>query len=122
MSILTDGTLLAIQNMTWNGQLGFQSKPNASLVVDLPELLYLDLFEANGFVGGLGPQGVMGITVSPATRVVSFADSASTTSGGSCGSRRSSRGTCSPSTKVEWRTSSSNGCWDVSTSCKPKVS
>jgi carboxypeptidase D len=27
-TILTNGTLLSIQNMTWNGQLGFQSKPS----------------------------------------------------------------------------------------------
>jgi carboxypeptidase D len=27
MIIITNGTLLAIQNMTWNGKLGFQKRP-----------------------------------------------------------------------------------------------
>ena len=31
--ILTNGTLLAIQNMTWNGQLGFQKPPSKDFVV-----------------------------------------------------------------------------------------
>jgi carboxypeptidase D len=34
MIIITDGSLLAIQNMTWNGQLGFQTKPADSIVLD----------------------------------------------------------------------------------------
>ena len=62
MIIITNGTLLAIQNMTWNGQLGFQNAPNESIVIDLPELQYLDAFEAN-YGTGLGAQGVMGIQV-----------------------------------------------------------
>lgn len=40
MIIITNGTLLSIQNMTWNGQLGFQSKPSKVMVVDIPDLEY----------------------------------------------------------------------------------
>jgi carboxypeptidase D len=32
MIIITDGSLLSIQNMTWGGQLGFQSKPSTPIV------------------------------------------------------------------------------------------
>ena len=31
--LLTNGTLLSIQNMTWNGKLGFQSAPSQDFVV-----------------------------------------------------------------------------------------
>ena len=31
--ILWNGTLLAIQNMTWNGKLGFQERPSRDFVV-----------------------------------------------------------------------------------------
>jgi carboxypeptidase D len=34
MIIITDGSLLSIQNMTWGGELGFQSKPSTSIVTD----------------------------------------------------------------------------------------
>jgi carboxypeptidase D len=61
MSIITDGTLLAIQNMTWGGKLGFQSLPNTSIVITLPDLQYASTFEANGGAGLEDPQGTMGI-------------------------------------------------------------
>ena len=48
--LLTNGTLLSIQNMTWNGKLGFQQAPSQEIVVDIPDLQY----------GIGGPQGVMG--------------------------------------------------------------
>jgi carboxypeptidase D len=60
MSILTDGTLLAIQNMTWLGKLGFQSQPNTSIVITFPDLQYGPTFEANGSPGFEDPQGTMG--------------------------------------------------------------
>ena len=53
--ILTNGTLLSLQNMTWNGQLGFQEAPSQDFIVPigLPNF---------GFPGSppLGPQGIMG--------------------------------------------------------------
>lgn len=47
--ILTDGVLLNIQNMTWNGKLGFQMAPVDDLVIPIadPKLF-------------AGPQGTMG--------------------------------------------------------------
>ncbi|KAH8814810.1 putative pheromone processing carboxypeptidase [Xylogone sp. PMI_703] len=35
MNIITNGTLLSIQNMTWNGYLGFQSAPSEPIIIDL---------------------------------------------------------------------------------------
>jgi carboxypeptidase D len=61
MEILTDGTLMAIQNMTWNGKLGFQSKPATPIVITLPDLQYGPVFEENGFGDIENPQGTMGI-------------------------------------------------------------
>lgn len=65
MIIITNGTLLAIQNMTWNGKLGFQERPSTPINITLPDLQYQDLFNNsdNGayFAGLDGPQGVMGI-------------------------------------------------------------
>lgn len=59
--ILTNGTLLSIQNMTWNGQLGFQTQPTTPINVTLPDLQYQALFASE--VGPLdGPyQGIMGV-------------------------------------------------------------
>lgn len=51
MVLLANGTLLAIQNMTWNGQLGFQSLPQQPLFV--PHHPTDDLAGASG-------QGVLG--------------------------------------------------------------
>jgi len=42
--IITDGTLLAIQNMTWNGALGFQARPSKNIIITLPNLQYQNLF------------------------------------------------------------------------------
>ncbi|PVH87001.1 alpha/beta-hydrolase [Cadophora sp. DSE1049] len=61
MKVLTDGTLIAIQNMTWGGMLGFQTKPNKSIVITLPDLQYQSIFEVNGMGGVENPQGVMGV-------------------------------------------------------------
>ncbi|KAL6897422.1 serine-type carboxypeptidase F [Trichoderma evansii] len=65
--ILTWGTMLAIQNMTWNGKLGFQNKPSTPIDIKLPDLQYAQLFldtylkyENDGF-DGPGGQGIMGI-------------------------------------------------------------
>ena len=61
MIIITNGTLLGIQNMTWNGQLGFQNKPNTTIDITIPDLYYQDVYDMNGYRGVDGPQGVMGI-------------------------------------------------------------
>lgn len=65
MIIITNGTLLAIQNMTWNGQLGFQTAPTTPIEVSIPDLMYNDVFNNDtsnkGLAGYDGPQGVMGI-------------------------------------------------------------
>ncbi|KJK67289.1 Serine carboxypeptidase [Aspergillus parasiticus SU-1] len=60
MIILTNGTLLAIQNMTWNGELGFQSAPATPITIDLPDLAWGEVFEENG-QEMLQSQGVMGV-------------------------------------------------------------
>ncbi|KIR57664.1 carboxypeptidase D [Cryptococcus bacillisporus CA1873] len=59
--ILTNGTLLSIQNMTWNGQLGFQSAPNEDIVIDIIDTQWSSVYEANYREGYPGAQGVMGI-------------------------------------------------------------
>ena len=62
MIIITNGTLLAIQNMTWNGDLGFQEAPSTPIDITLPDLQYKALFQENGYGnGGDDPQGIMGI-------------------------------------------------------------
>ncbi|AAW43002.1 carboxypeptidase D, putative [Cryptococcus deneoformans JEC21] len=61
MVIITNGTLLAIQNMTWNGYLGFQSPPSEDIFIDIVDTQWSSIFESNGFDGYPGPQGVMGI-------------------------------------------------------------
>jgi carboxypeptidase D len=61
MELPADGVLLAIQNMTWNGAMGFQQKPATPIVIDLPDLQYQSTFVDSGFEGWDGPgQGVMG--------------------------------------------------------------
>ncbi|PMD58178.1 alpha/beta-hydrolase [Hyaloscypha bicolor E] len=47
MSIIADGTLLAIPNMCWGGEPDFQSQPNTSIVITLLDLQYAATFEAN---------------------------------------------------------------------------
>ncbi|GKZ27404.1 hypothetical protein AbraIFM66951_005303 [Aspergillus brasiliensis] len=60
--IITNGTLLAIQNMTWNGQLGFQSAPAKPIDIQMPDLQWKEIFDAQEGYGGLdGPQGIMGV-------------------------------------------------------------
>lgn len=59
--ILTNGTLLAIQNMTWGGKLGFQEKPEKPIVITLPDLQYGSLFIEEGFGPVDEPQGTMGV-------------------------------------------------------------
>ncbi|CAG8935710.1 unnamed protein product [Penicillium salamii] len=60
--IITNGTLVAIQNMTWNGELGFQSRPDTPITIEMPDLQYAAVFDAQVDYGELdGPQGVMGI-------------------------------------------------------------
>ncbi|KAL3470311.1 serine carboxypeptidase PepF [Aspergillus californicus] len=60
MIVLTNGTLLAIQNMTWNGELGFQVAPSQLIDIDLPDLANARVLEENGMVWDQG-QGVMGV-------------------------------------------------------------
>lgn len=61
MIILTNGTLLAIQNMTWGGKLGFQELPSTPIDIKSPDLQYAGVFDANGYAGIDGPQGIMGV-------------------------------------------------------------
>ncbi|KAJ4389634.1 hypothetical protein N0V93_007106 [Gnomoniopsis smithogilvyi] len=61
MIIITNGTLLSIQNMTWNGQLGFQTQPSEPINITMPDLAWADVFAENGGAGVDGPQGTMGI-------------------------------------------------------------
>lgn len=61
MIIITNGTLMSIQNMTWNGQLGFQEQPSTPIIVTEPDLQYEGVFAANGAAGYDGPQGTLGI-------------------------------------------------------------
>ena len=61
MVIITNGTLLAIQNMTWNGHLGFQSKPETPINIKMADIMYASVFADNGAAGLDGPQGIMGI-------------------------------------------------------------
>lgn len=61
MIIITNGTLMSIQNMTWNGKLGFQSQPATPIVITEPDLQYEAVFAANGAAGLDGPQGTMGV-------------------------------------------------------------
>ncbi|KAI9836664.1 MAG: hypothetical protein M1819_001299 [Sarea resinae] len=63
MIILTNGTLLSIQNMTWNNGTGFKSQPVKPINIQLPDLQYESVFDApeNQLNGLDGPQGIMGI-------------------------------------------------------------
>ena len=61
MVIITNGTLLAIQNMTWNGKLGFQSEPSTPIIITEPDLEYEAVFDANQYNGFDDPQGTMGV-------------------------------------------------------------
>jgi carboxypeptidase D len=60
--ILTNGTLLSIQNMTWGGKLGFESEPSQDIVITLPDLQYRQTFLDNGFPPDYdSTQGLMGV-------------------------------------------------------------
>lgn len=61
MVIITNRTLLSIQNMTWNGKLGFQQRPSTPIVIDLEDLQYEAVFEANNLAGFDDPQGTLGV-------------------------------------------------------------
>ncbi|KAJ6092671.1 hypothetical protein N7486_007960 [Penicillium sp. IBT 16267x] len=61
MVIITNGTLLSIQNMTWNGHLGFQTKPETPINIKLTDLQYASVFAENGMTGLDGAQGIMGV-------------------------------------------------------------
>ena len=61
MIIITNGTLLAIQNMTWNGHLGFQTRPSTPINIQIPDLVYQSTFDDNDYNGVDGPQGIMGV-------------------------------------------------------------
>ncbi|KAG9555688.1 serine carboxypeptidase, partial [Aureobasidium melanogenum] len=63
MIIITNGTLMSIQNMTWNGKLGFETQPSTPINITIPDLVYADVFDSNGYKGLDGPQGIMGIQV-----------------------------------------------------------
>ena len=61
MIILTNGTLLAIQNMTRTGQLGFQTQPSVPMVVDIEDLQYQGVIDAGSQKGRDEAQGVVGV-------------------------------------------------------------
>ncbi|GAB7341906.1 hypothetical protein MBLNU457_g0214t2 [Dothideomycetes sp. NU457] len=61
MVIITNGTLLSIQNMTWNGGLGFQEQPSTPIDISTPDLMYRSAFDQHGLTGVDGAQGIMGI-------------------------------------------------------------
>lgn len=48
IDIMTNATLLAIQNMTWNGVMGFQTEPATPINITLPDLQYQSLFSSQG--------------------------------------------------------------------------
>ncbi|KAL4924150.1 putative pheromone processing carboxypeptidase (Sxa2) [Aspergillus undulatus] len=60
MVIMTNGTLLAIQNMTWNGELGFRERPSKAVEIELPDLANAEVLAENGVDWDVG-QGVMGV-------------------------------------------------------------
>ncbi|KAF2097508.1 serine-type carboxypeptidase F, partial [Rhizodiscina lignyota] len=59
--IITNGTLISIQNMTWGGTMGFKERPSKPIDIRLPDLQYQSTFEKNGFGGMDNPQGIMGV-------------------------------------------------------------
>ena len=61
MILITNGTLMSIQNMTWNGATGFQSQPNTPIDIQIPDLAWNGVFNDNDAEGIDGPQGIMGI-------------------------------------------------------------
>ncbi len=68
MAVQTNATLLAIQNMTWYGQLGFQTAPSQPINIPYLDLQYNPQWEAGSILGypftlAGDAQGVMGIQV-----------------------------------------------------------
>ncbi|KAE8144426.1 Alpha/Beta hydrolase protein [Aspergillus avenaceus] len=61
MALITNGTLLAIQNMTWHGQLGFHSAPSTPIELDLPDFQNAEVYERNGLSSWKNGQGIVGI-------------------------------------------------------------
>lgn len=58
--VMTNGTLIEIQNMTWNGHLGFQSPPYEPWILDTVDVRYDDIFAVSGLDGVKGPRGQQG--------------------------------------------------------------
>ncbi|EKC97224.1 pheromone processing carboxypeptidase (Sxa2), putative [Trichosporon asahii var. asahii CBS 8904] len=61
--IMTNGTLLSIQNMTWGGALGFQSQPSEPLFIPLRDIQHREAFAASGlgidqFIMAQGQMGI----------------------------------------------------------------
>ena len=63
MILITNGTLMSIQNMTWNGKTGFESQPSTPIVIQQSDLMWTAEFNnpENYEEGVDGPQGTMGI-------------------------------------------------------------
>ena len=61
MIVLTNGSLLAIQNMTWGGKLGFQERPSKPINITIPDLQYEGVFDSQDSAGIDGPQGIVGL-------------------------------------------------------------
>lgn len=59
--VVTNGTLLSIQNMTWGGQLGFQAPPTEPFTVGLPDEAWTDAYAQSGMDGIQLPPGQMGV-------------------------------------------------------------
>lgn len=57
----TTGTLLAIQNMTWGGKSGFQTRPVKPITITEPDLQDGAVFASSGFDDVDDPQGTMGV-------------------------------------------------------------
>lgn len=61
MDILTGSTLLAIQKMTFNGNMGFQSKPSKPIDIQLLDKQFHHLFMEQAFGPLDAHQGIMGV-------------------------------------------------------------
>lgn len=121
MVIITNGTLLAIQNMTWNGHLGFQSPPSEDIFIDIVDTQWSSIFESNGYHGYPGVQGVMGIQVSPHYMLrynKILTHQSSTTSEDLCGLKLINQATCSLVTNRDLLIGTCSGSLVMSTDSK----
>jgi carboxypeptidase D len=59
--VMTNATLLSIQNMTWGGELGFQTAPSEPFNVQLADEAWADAYAQSGFTGLNFPPGQMGV-------------------------------------------------------------